>query len=406
MIATPVDALYLGIFAVMIFSGTLWLLVYYFNQGRIQADPEPSSFPAVTFLVPAYNEDEYVAECIRSLLDMDYPEDKLDIIAINDGSEDNTLEEMKKFGDRIQIIDKENSGKASSINQALEKVDTELVACMDADSFAEKDMLKSMVGYFEQEDVKGVTPAMKVRNPTTWAQKVMWAEYIYNVFLRKLFSIFDSQWVMPGPGSVYDTEYLRELGGWDEETLTEDMEIAFRMFKNGAKIRNSTNAYVDTESPPTFRGLLRQRIRWYRGYLTNMLRYDEFWFNPRYGNLGVIILPFNIVWTTIVVFMLLHMVYRIIDSFYQTINIYLLTGSIPSGYYLTIQSISLFHIFYAAMGISGLIILLLSLRTAEEDLSLWERKVHYLLFLTIYGLLYAVFWIAAVVEEIRGDRKW
>lgn len=406
MISSPIDVLYLGIFAVMIFSGTLWLIVYYFNRGKIQVDPEPSRFPDVTFLIPAYNEEEYVAECIQSLLEMDYPSDKLDIIAINDGSADSTLEEMKNFKDRIDIIDKENSGKAASINLALEKVDTELVACMDADSFAERDMLKSMVGYFEEDDVKGVTPAMKVRNPTTWPQKVMWAEYIYNVFLRKLFSIFDSQWVMPGPGSVYDTEYLRELGGWDEETLTEDMEIAFRMFKHGAKIKNSTNAYVDTESPPTFRGLLRQRIRWYRGYLSNMLSYDEFWFNPKYGNLGVIILPFNIVWTSIVVFMLMHMVYRIFDGVYQMFNYYLLTGALPTGLHLTVQSISLFHMFYGMMAISGIVILLLSLRTAEENLSLWERKIHYLLFLTIYGLLYAVFWIAAIVEEIRGDKRW
>lgn len=406
MITSLMDLLYLGIFAVMIFSGTLWLLVYFHNRDRVQVDPEPTRFPEVTFLVPAYNEAEYVAECIQSLLDLDYPDEKVNIIAINDGSEDGTLEEMKKFSDRIDIIDKENSGKANSINQALERVETELVACMDADSFAEPQMLKAMVGYFEGEDVKGVTPAMKVRNPTTAAQKVMWAEYIYNVFLRKLFSIFDSQWVMPGPGSVYDTEYLKELGGWDEETLTEDMEIAFRMFKKGAKIKNSTNAYVDTESPPTFRGLLTQRTRWYRGYLTNMLRYDEFWFNPRYGNLGVIILPFNIVWTSVVVFMLGHMFFRIGEAALQLLNTYLLTGSLPSGFYLSVQSLSLFHVFYLIMGISGIVILLLSLRTAEEDLSLWERKIHYLLFLTIYGLLYAVFWIAAVIAEIRGERKW
>jgi cellulose synthase/poly-beta-1,6-N-acetylglucosamine synthase-like glycosyltransferase len=406
MIETWIDLLYLGIFSVMIFSGTMWLLVYFHNRDMVQLDPEPSRLPSVTFLIPAYNEEEFVAECIQSVLDMDYPDSKLEIIAINDGSQDGTLQEMKKFADRIQIIDKENSGKANSINQALEKVDTELVACMDADSFAEPQMLKSMVGYFEEEDVKGVTPAMKVRNPTTWAQKVMWAEYIYNVFLRKLFSIFDSQWVMPGPGSVYDTEYLKELGGWDEETLTEDMEIAFRMFKHGAKIKNSTNAYVDTESPPTFKGLFRQRIRWYRGYLSNMLKYDEFWFNPRYGNLGVIILPFNILFTSVVVFLLGHMVFRMVDMAYQLFNIYMLTGSLPSGFYLSIQSLSLFHVFYLIMGVSGVAILLLSLRTAEENLSLWERKLHYLLFLTIYGLLYAIFWIAAVVEEIRGEKKW
>lgn len=402
----PVDILYLGIFGVMIFSASMWLLVYYLNRDKIQKDPEASSFPSVTFLVPAYNEEEHIEECIQSLLDMNYPSDKLEIIAVNDGSTDSTLEKLQKFKDDIEIIDKKNTGKANSLNQALENVETELVACMDADSFAEKDMLNSMVGYFEQSDVKGVTTAMKVRNPDTWAQKVMWAEYIYNVFLRKLFSIFDSQWVMPGPGSVYDTEYLKELGGWDEETLTEDMEIAFRMFKHGAIIKNSTNAYVDTESPATFKGLMKQRTRWYGGYISNALKYREFWFNPKYGNLGMIIIPFNVLWVVTVVFMLFHMVYRGIDGLLQLFNTYLLIGSIPTQFHITVQSISAFHVFYGILGVGGIIMLLLSLRTAEEDLSLWERKVHYILFLTVYGLLFALFWVAAVGSQLKGDKTW
>ncbi|MFT4892361.1 MAG: biofilm PGA synthesis N-glycosyltransferase PgaC [Candidatus Nanohaloarchaea archaeon] len=401
-----IDILYFGIFGIMIFSATMWIIVYFLNRDKIQVDPEPTRFPSVTFLVPAYNEEEYIQQCIKSLMEMDYPDDKLEIIAINDGSTDTTLEKLQEFKDRITVIDKENTGKASSLNHALEKVDTEMVACMDADSFAEKDMLRSMVGYMEEDGVKGVTPAMKVRNPRTWAQKIMWAEFIYNLFLRKLFSIFDSQWVMPGPGSVYDTQYLKDLGGWDETTLTEDMEVAFRMFKNGAKIKNSTNAYVDTESPPTLKGLLKQRIRWYGGYLNNMIRYKEFWFNPRYGNLGVIIMPFNILWTSVVVFMLGHMVYRIFDSIFQAFNTYLLVGTIPYNFHFSVQSISAFHVFYIVLGVTGIAMLLLSLRTAEEDLSLWERKVHYLLFLAVYGVLYAFFWVAAAVYQLKGDRKW
>jgi biofilm PGA synthesis N-glycosyltransferase PgaC len=402
----PIDVLYLGIFGIMIFSATMWIIVYYLNKDKIQVDPEPTRFPSVTFLIPAYNEEEHIEECINSLLEMDYPGEKLELIAINDGSSDSTLEKLEKFRDRITIIDKENTGKANSLNQALEQVDTEMVACMDADSFAEKDMLKSMVGYLEEEGVKGVTPAMKVRNPKTWAQKIMWAEFIYNLFLRKLFSIFDSQWVMPGPGSVYDTEYLKDLGGWDEKTLTEDMEIAFRMFKQGAVIKNSTNAYVDTESPPTLKGLMKQRIRWYGGYLNNMIRYKEFWFNPKYGNLGVIIMPFNILWTSVVVFMLVHMVYRIFDGIFQLVNTYFLIGSIPFNPHISIQAVSAFHVFYIVLGVTGIAMLFLSLRTAEEDLSLWERKVHYLLFLAIYGILYALFWVAAAVYQLKGDRSW
>ncbi len=401
-----IDQLYIGIFTAIIFSSSLWILLYFLNREKVNSDPEPSYFPSVTFLVPAYNEEEHVEECLESLLNQKYPSGKLDIIAINDGSTDSTLEKMKKYGDRIQIIDKENSGKASSMNYALEQVDTELVGCMDADSFPCREFVKNMVGYFEQEDVGGVTPAMKVLNPRTWPQKIMWAEFIYNVLLRKMFSLFDSQWVMPGPGSLYRTETIKDLGGWDEETLTEDMEIAFRMFKEGSKLKNSTNAYVETTSPPTLRGLFKQRIRWYRGYIQNALQYSELWFNPKYGNLGMIVIPFNAFWTLLMFFMVGHMIYRVFDSAIQMFHTYMLVGTLDLGITLSVQSLSMFHLFYGLLSVGGVGLLILSVKTAEERLKVWERKVHYGTFLLIYGPLYVALWVAAIIGEIKGGKKW
>jgi len=383
----------------------MWLILYFLNRRDVVSDPSLGYLPSVTFLVPAYNEEEYVEECLQSLLDQDYPSDKLEIIAINDGSEDNTLQKMKKFSDRIQIIDKENSGKASSLNYALDMVDTELVGCMDADSFACEDFVKRLVGYFDEEDVKGVTPAMKVLEPRTWPQRIIWSEFIYNILLRKLFSMFDSQWVMPGPGSIYDTEMLKDLDGWDEETLTEDMEIAFRMFENGAKLRNSTNAYVETPSPETLKGLFRQRMRWYAGYIENSISYLKLWFNPKFGNLGMIVIPFNLVWTLLISFMGAHLLYRIFDSLIQFYQTYQLAGFIDLGFSFTIQSISTFHLFYGLLAVGGIGLLYLSIRTAEEKLKLWERKVNYASFLLLYGPLYAAMWLAAVVAIIRGEKN-
>lgn len=395
---------YVFIFGSIIFSSTLWIMLYFFNRGKVNVDPEPSSYPSVTFLVPAYNEEEYVEECLESLLGQDYPSGKLDIIAINDGSTDSTLEKMKNYKDKIKIIDKENSGKANSLNYALDQVDTDIVGCMDADSFAEKNFVRNMVGYFDQKDVKGVTPAMKVLNPVTWPQKIMWAEFIYNVLLRKMFSIFDSQWVMPGPGSLYDAAYLKELGGWDEETLTEDMEIAFRMFKHGAKLKNSTNAYVDTISPPTLKGLFKQRMRWYRGYINNALSYGELWFNPKYGNLGLIVIPFNAFWTALMFFMVGHMMFRAVSSGIQMVQTYMLAGFIDLGFSMSIQSLSTFHLFYALLGVGGVGLLYLSVKVAEEKLKLWERKAHYGLFLIAYGPLYVALWVAAIIGELKGEK--
>ncbi len=403
---TLIDQVYLGVFAVMVFSSVMWLSLYTANRKIINNDPEPSRFPGVTFLVPAYNEEENIAETIKALLNQDYPEDKLKIIAINDGSTDNTLEILQRFKDKITIIDKENSGKASSMNQALEKVETEIVGCMDGDSFPDPGMTCSMIGYMEKESVKGVSPAIKVHDPETWPQKIIWAEYVYQVFLRKVFSLFNAQYVLPGPGSIYETEFLKESGGWDQETLTEDMEIAFRIIEQKKLLENSTNAYVYTISPPTITGLFRQRIRWYKGYMNNFWKYKHIVFNREYGNIGVFFLPFTVLWIFLLMFLITHMSYRILDRVWELYHSLALTGFMIPSPHITIQSLTYFHLFYGLFVVVGIGTLLISLKVSGEKIELRKRKIHYLLFLWIYAMLFAGFWVAAALSKLKGGKKW
>lgn len=402
-----IDIVYLGFFGVMIFSSLLWLIVYAVNRREVHGSPKPTRYPSITFLVPAYNEEDYIEDTIQALLDLNYPSDRIDIIAINDGSDDSTLEKLQQFASEIEIIDQENQGKAAALNNALERVETELVACMDADSTPTRDYLQHIVGYLQRPRVKGVTPALKVGNPQTWVQKIIWTEYVFQIFLRKMFAIFDAQWVLPGPGSVYDTEYLKELGGWDEETLTEDMEVAFRMFADGARIENSSNAYVYTVSPPTIRGLFRQRIRWYRGYIENFLQYRNLMGDRQYGNMGVFMLPFNIVWLCLIIFLFTHFLVRIFELGVQQVNTFLLIGWMPPSLDISLMSITFFHLFFTFFVLLGIGTILISIKTADEDVRLWERKVHYGTFLVGYAFLFAMFWIAAFIEEIRrGEKRW
>ncbi len=403
----PLTLVYLGFFAVMIYSTTLWILVYGFNRSDVHYDPDAADLPGVTFLVPAYNEEDTVSETLERLLSLDYPEDKLDIIAINDGSTDNTLERMQEFKDEITIIDKENGGKAHALNTGLELVETPYVACMDADSFPTENFLKTMMGRLEEDRVKGVTPAFLVRMPERWAEKVIWTEYVFQTFLRKMFALFDAQYVMPGPGSVYDTSIVRELGGWDEETLTEDMEIALRMYEQGYRIENSTNAYVETETPPTLRELFRQRIRWYRGGINNYLKYRHMIGRREHGNLGMFLIPFNLIWLVVIISVVGRTLYTLLNVVYTNIHQALLVGFQPPTFSLSMQSLHMFHLFAAFFALSGVANVLLSLRTADEDIALRERKLHYVLFLSIYPVLFGLFWIAAIITELmKGERAW
>ena len=403
----PVDVLYMVFFSLMIFSSSLWLLVYFRNLGKVEKDPEPSEYRDISFIVPAYNEEDCVGETIQALLEVEYPEEKKEIIAVNDGSTDSTLEVLEKFGDSITRIDKENTGKAGSMNRALEEVDTEYVACMDADSVPSKDYLKSIVGHLDREDVAGVTPAMKLKSDSGLVEKIQWTEYIYQIFLRKVFALFRVQYVMPGPGSVYKASFLKETGGWDTDTHTEDMEIAFRMVSKGYNVENSTNAVVETSPPSSFAALFRQRIRWYKGYIENFIKYRNLFGNPDSGNMGVFLLPLNTVWILMMVFLLGHTSFSIMNSLFQKANTYLMLGYVPFDISLSLQSFHFFHLFIAFFGLIGVGAMMISLHTAEEPVDLKDKKTNYATFFTIYPYLFAMFWVATFFDYIkdRGRRK-
>lgn len=117
-------------------------------------------------MVPCFNEERTVEATVNSLLSLDYPKEKLSLVLIDDGSTDSTWATLKKFEHhpQIQIFSKENGGKHSALNFALEKIDADLVGCLDADSFVDADALKKIIPYFDDSEVMAVTPSIKVHD--------------------------------------------------------------------------------------------------------------------------------------------------------------------------------------------------------------------------------------------------
>ena len=187
------------------------------------------------------------------------------------------------------------------------------------------------------------------------------------------------------------------------------MEIAFRAYDYQKAIENSTNAEVFTESPETLKGLFRQRIRWYRGYIENVIDYRHFLFNKEYGNLGLFLLPLNIIWVAIVLLFIFIPVGNSLIGIADYINTVLLVGftyEMPR-LYPSIFDLSYHTVFMAMFSSMSVLVMWLSLKTANEEVKIKERFLHYLLFATIYLPLFAGFWLASIFEEIRGvSRRW
>ena len=289
--------LYVSFFVSLYFE--VFLLINFLEK-RTQLQEEelkvPNIFPTVTIIVPVFNEETTVTKTVFSLLKLDYPKDKLKIIVVNDGSTDGTKEILKRFRDnrRIEIIHKKNGGKYTALNAAIVRTTSELVGCLDADSFVLPDTLKKIVPYFENVKTMAVTPAIKIYEPDRFVRHVQINEYNLGIFIKKTFSFLGAITVTPGPFSIFRKKVFDDLGLFRAAHNTEDLEIAMRMQKNFYKIANAHNALVYTVGPGSLRTLYRQRVRWIHGYLANMIDYREMFFKREHGHLGFFLLPMGI----------------------------------------------------------------------------------------------------------------
>lgn len=277
---------------------------------------KPSKFPSVTIMVPCFNEERTVAGTIHSLLDLEYPKDKLNIMVIDDGSTDGTQEVLKQFENNPQVTmhRKENGGKHTALNYGLEKVNTDLVGCLDADSFVRRDALKVIVSYFlNDKDIDAVTPSIIIREPKTIIQRIQRAEYYGSIFLRKMLSYLNAIYVTPGPFSIFKKEVFETLGHYRHAYNTEDFELALRMHTHKRKIVNAHEACVTTVGPYTARALHKQRLRWTFGFLKNMIDYKHL-FGVRNGALGLLVLPSGFIALLAIIFFLFLSLYNILMS--------------------------------------------------------------------------------------------
>ncbi len=292
---TIAQAVMWGLYLISLFFAVFWLSVF-LEEPSFAKRKRLKNYPSVTITIPAWNEGECIAQTIESVLSMDYPHNKLFVNVINDGSTDNTrevvLETMKRFkGRNITLINKKNAGKGAALNTSLARCATPYFVVMDADSMVDRDALLLMLPHFDSEDVAVVLPSLKVYKPGNVLQKMQWYEYILNMFYKELMAKLNCVHVAPGPFSVYKTGILRDVGGFDEHNITEDLEMAIRLQKNNYLLKQTIEAEVRTIAPDTLKGLYRQRKRWYKGSILTSMKYKNLFFNKNYGDFGLIQMP-------------------------------------------------------------------------------------------------------------------
>ena len=405
--------IYLSIYIGLV-ATTFYILSFLADKKKKKEFLSDDELPFVSVIIPAYNEEESIKKTIEVILKSDYPKKLFEIIVVDDGSKDKTLEIAKKYeGEKIRVFHKENGGKGSALNLGIKKAKGEIIFTLDADTFASPESMKNMVRYFKNERVMSVTPAMVLDKPKTIWQRVQNIEYLTGLFLRKAFASLDAIYVAPGAFSAYRKIFFEKHGGYDEGNITEDLEMALRIQSNGYLTDNCPDAPVYTVAPAKFFPLMIQRRRWYYGLIKNIWNYKHI-FGRKYGDLGMFVLPiagisiFFSIFVTVYLFIKtafnIHSELLFLNSvnfdFGSVINfnfyvverfLFLLFSNRIFIFILIFMSVLFFYLYYASKKVgrnSGLFINLL-------------------LFFFLFAFLFGFWWIVSIFYAIFYKKiKW
>lgn len=299
--------------------------------------------PSISLIAPAYNEGANIIENVRSLLSLHY--NNYQVLIINDGSKDTTLEKLieaydlekvnfyvneliktkpvrgvyksrKAVFSNLIIIDKENGGKADALNVGLNISNCKYVACIDVDCVLEQDaLLKLVKPFMEESDAKVIATGgviriansckiedgklVEVNLPENFLPRVQTLEYIRAFLLgRMAWAKLNGLLLISGAFGMFDREVAVKAGGYDHSTVGEDMELVVRMrrymheSRQKYQVRYIPDPLCWTEAPESYTILGRQRNRWTRGTIETLYMHRKIFFNPKYGIIGMLSYPF------------------------------------------------------------------------------------------------------------------
>jgi len=241
--------------------------------------------PRVAVVMPAFNEEAAIASSLRSILAVDYPAELLQIVAVNDGSTDDTIGEMRRVaaesGGRIAVIDfPQNRGKRAAMAAGIRATDAEIIAFVDSDSELAFDAMAKLVQAFDDDRVGAVCGHAEVLNvKETWLTKMQAVRYFvaFKVF-KAAESVFGAVTCCSGCFSAYRREAIMpRLDWWEgqtflgrESTFGDDRSLTNCVLRDWRVVYHA-DAVSHTAVPTTFKKFMRQQARWKRSWTRESL---------------------------------------------------------------------------------------------------------------------------------------
>lgn len=448
--------------AFLIFFGYfLLLIIYYFVLGIIgfieskkwmrKKEEENYSLAyfttfeiPVSIIIPAHNEELWIADSVKSILNLNYP--KFELIIVDDESTDRTFEELNKILDlkptemvyvrhykdgitfdilksqahpNVTVIRKaKGEKKAGAVNAGLNIAKYDYVCVMDADTLLEQDSLLKVMAEVSKDPQRivgigsyfGLSNGFKVRDGLIIEKKFPYQpiiayqhlEYIRSFFGARVgWSKFNAMPIIAGGFGVWRRDILYELGGYSSEFTCEDLEFTFRAHKYIADNKKPYRIimlpyFVSwTDGPQNITSLIKQRNRWQRVEIETIWKYKSMCFNPKYGSLGLITIPY-------------YVFYEVLGVFFEiTSLLFILTG-----WMLGVLDAKIFFVFLILMVVTQAAFSLVSLFSFVRIQNIFSKRyVIYLIFLALvefifYRWIISLARILGTLSFFRGVRSF
>ncbi len=398
-----IDYAFLFFMYISLYFSFLFLMLFSENRKKMQHIPAIGTFPSISIIVPAHNEAGRIGSVIANLKKMKYPK-RIEIIVVDDGSSDETAAIAKSMG--VRVISQPNKGKAAALNAGMNVVKGEIIACVDADSYPEKDALVKSVPFF-YEGVAAVTTKILVRRGRGIMTEFQEIEFALIAWSRKLFEYIESIYATPGPLCLYKRDVLKKLGGFDGKNATEDIEIAWRLLKNGYKIRMSP-AKSYTVVPPTLKKWWKQRIRWNIGGLQTTLKYKGSLFKKTGSSrtFGFFVVPFFMLSYVLALLALSILFYVVAVRASNFIFFYIqatAAGINPLEHMTFYFLINIFTILGILSFVLSMVLLKFGLAGMKKSL---KDLLLTLVYISIYLMLFPLVLVDSTVKYLRGYKEW
>jgi cellulose synthase/poly-beta-1,6-N-acetylglucosamine synthase-like glycosyltransferase len=404
-------ALYVVIF-VSLYTQVFFLYSFFISRKQYKKETEyiaeDSLLPTMTLVVPCWNEEKTVDATFRALDSVDYPREKLFVIAVDDGSTDKTWKELQRYAKRPNtlLLQKENGGKHTALNLALEHVTTELVCSLDADTRLDVNAIKAIASVFVRNTkVSAVGGSVLIHEPSTFAQKAQSIEYQMFAFTKKVLGLLGGVLVVPGAFSVFTTTALRSVGGYKRAHNLEDLELTFRLQVAGYEVDHCHTALVYTTGPASVSALFRQRLRWGYGFLQNTRDYKKTIFNPKMGAFGMFTVPTSIFAYFVILSVFFISWYKIFDQMIHYFSTMRLVGFQLS--WQSFISLEWFFINTQALSFLSFIVFVSVLMTVFLGRYVSGiRKgsfMHFIPFFVLYGIVVPFWVLKSVYNTVRAS---